>query len=443
MMTRHAGVAGFLGCVLVAAAAVSPLTARGGFRLSDDQGGAARGNPAAWLQWGGPRRNFMVETSGLASSWPDGGPRRLWQRSLGEGHSAVIVEGGRLYTMYRPAGLLSYVRRSQQETIAAMDAATGATIWEYTYDSPTGGLNLSEGAGPHSTPLIVGDRLFAAGSRTQLFALEKGSGKVLWSHDLVREFGARQDDRGYAPSPIAYGKTVIVPAGGPGASVIAFDQQTGAVAWKGGDFPLGPGSPILITVDGQDQLVVSGANEMAGVDPASGRVLWTHPHKTDWGLNISTPVWGPDNLLLMSAAYNNGARLLKLSQTGGKTTVKEQWYQNRMRVHIGTIIRLGDYAIGSSGDFGPCPTVAIDLKTGRTLWQNREFARSTFLYADNKLIIMDEDGNIGLAAPTREGLNVLAKASVLTNRAWTVPTLVGTTLYVRDRKNLAAFDLRR
>jgi outer membrane protein assembly factor BamB len=133
--------------------------------------------------------------------------------------------------------------------------------------------------------------------------------------------------------------------------------------------------------------------------------------------------------------------LLKLAQSGGKTTVQEQWYQNRMRVHIGTMIRLGDYAIGSSGDFGPCPTVAIDIKTGNILWQNREFARATFLYADNKLIIMDEDGNVGIAEPTREALNVRAKASVLTNRSWTVPTLIGRTLYVRDRKSMAAFDL--
>jgi len=408
-------------------------------------GGAMRLDAAdnAWLQWGGPRRNFMVDTTGIAASWGEGGPRRLWQRSIGEGHSAVIVEGNRLYTMYRPAGLLSYVRRSQQETVGALDAATGKTIWEHTFDSPTGGLNLSEGAGPHSTPLIVGNMLFAAGSRTQLFALDKNTGTVVWSHDLIKKFGAPQDDRGYSPSPLAYRDTVIVPAGGPNASVMAFNQKTGAVVWRGGSFPVGVGSPVVINVDGQDQLVVWGANEIAGVDPTNGNVLWTHPHKTDWGLNISTPVWGEGNLLLISSAYNNGARLLHLSQSGGKTIVEERWYQNRMRVHIGTMIRLGDYAIGSSGDFGPCPTVAIDLKTGNILWQNREFARSTFLYADDKLIIMDEDGHIGLANPSRQGLNVLAKASALTNRAWTVPTLVGTTLYVRDRKNLAAFDLGR
>jgi outer membrane protein assembly factor BamB len=400
-----------------------------------------RAADTSWLQWGGPQRNFMVDASGLADKWPAGGPKRLWSRSLGEGHSAVVVEGSRLYTMHRPGGLMTMVRRAQQETIAALDAANGTTVWEYTYASATGDLDLSEGAGPHSTPLIVGNLLFAVSSRSEIFALDKTTGKLVWSHDMVKEFAAPQDDRGYSASPIAYRDTVIVPAGGRDASVVAFNQKSGALVWKGGSFPTGPASPILIDVDGQDQLVVSGANEMAGMDPASGRVLWLHPHKTEWGLNISTPVWGEGNLLLVSAAYSNGARLLKLTQTGGKTTVQEQWYQNRMRVHIGTIIRLGDYAIGSSGDFGPCPTVAIDLKTGNILWQNREFARSTFLYADRKLVIMDEDGNLGLATPSREGLNVLTKASVLANRSWTVPTLVGTTLYVRDRKSLAAFEL--
>jgi hypothetical protein len=121
--------------------------------------------------------------------------------------------------------------------------------------------------------------------------------------------------------------------------------------------------------------------------------------------------------------------------------VQELWYQNRMRIHIGTVIRLGDFALGSSGDFGPCPTTAIDLATGRVLWQNRDFARSMFLHADNKLVILDEDGTLGLATASRDGLKVLTRASILTNRAWTAPTLVGTTLYARDRKNLAAFEL--
>jgi outer membrane protein assembly factor BamB len=167
--------------------------------------GAARiiSADTSWLQWGGARRNFMVDATGLADSWPSGGPKQLWRRTLGEGHSAIVVDGDRLYTMHRPGGLLTMVRRSQQETIAAMNASDGKTVWEHTYDNATDGLNLSEGAGPHSTPLIIGNLLYTVSSRTQLFALDKNTGKVVWSHDLVKEYSAPQDGRGYSASPIA------------------------------------------------------------------------------------------------------------------------------------------------------------------------------------------------------------------------------------------------
>lgn len=421
--------------ILVAAAATIAmgLSAAGHERAAD----------AGWLQWGGPRRNFNVDSGALATRWPADGPRRIWQRALGEGHSGILADGGRLFTMYRPVGWFSMVRRSQQERIAALEAASGRTLWEFGYDAATEGLDLSQGAGPHSTPLIVGDRLFAMSSRVQLFALDKDTGRLVWSHDLAKEYGAGLDGRGYGPSPIAYRNTVIVPlgVGGPAGSVLAFDQETGALRWKGGTFGVAPASPILITVQGQDQLVISGSDQIVGMDPNNGRVLWSHPHKTEWGLNISTPVWSDDNQLFVSAAYNNGSRLLKLSSSSGRTDVSQSWFQNRMRVHIGTVIRIGDFYVGSSGDFGPCPTVAIDVATGRLLWQSREFARATFLYADGKLIILDEDGVLGLAAPTRTGLNALARAPIMNNVAWTVPTLVGTKLYVRDRRAVAAVEL--
>ena len=395
----------------------------------------------AWLQWGGPRRNFMVDSPALTTSWPSGGPRQAWRRTLGEGHSAVVVDGTRVYTMYRPLGAMSLIRRSQYETIVSMNTANGRTEWEYTYDAPTGGLDFEYGSGPHSTPLIIGDRLYAVSSLKQVFAIDKKTGRLAWTHDMMKEFGAPPPDRGYSPSPIQYRNTIIVPAGGPGQSLIAFDHQTGAVAWKNGDYQIAPASPILITADGQEQLVVFAANEVVGVNPADGATLWSHTHRTQYGLNISTPVWLPGNRLLVSSAYNNGTRLLQLSQSGGKWTAQELWFQNRMRVHFGTIIPFGDFAIGASGDFGPCPTTAIDLATGAVLWQNRDFSRSNFLYADNKLIVLDEDGNLGIATASRQALTVIAKAPLMSNKSWTVPTLVGTRLYVRDRKNLLALEL--
>jgi hypothetical protein len=77
-----------------------------------------------------------------------GGPKKLWSRALGEGHSAILVEDGRIYTMYRPLGLLSAVRRSPEEVVAAIDAASGKTIWEFKYPAPTDGLDFSQAPVP-------------------------------------------------------------------------------------------------------------------------------------------------------------------------------------------------------------------------------------------------------------------------------------------------------
>jgi hypothetical protein len=64
-----------------------------------------------------------------------------------------------------------------------------------------------------------------------------------------------------------------------------------------------------------------------------------------------------------------------------------------------------------------------------------------FLLADGKFIILDEDGNIGLATPSPQGLTVHSKVALLDHNAWTIPTLVGTKLYVRDRKTIMALEV--
>ena len=261
-----------------------------------------------WLQWGGPNRNFTSSSKGLAATWPATGPRRLWSRPLGAGHSSIIASGNTLYTMYSEGG---------QESVIALAADTGKTIWEHKYASSDAGLDLRYGAGPHSTPLLVGDLLFTVGSRGQLFAFDKKTGKVAWSHDLWTEYGGTKMGRGYSCSPVAYKNTVILTLGGPGQTLVAFNQKDGTVAWKNQTLDMSPSSPLIVNVDGQDQLIAFLGKVVAGLDPNNGNLIWTHPHVTEWGLNISTPVWGAGNLLFVAAAYGMGGRVLHLSRAGG------------------------------------------------------------------------------------------------------------------------------
>ena len=419
--------------------------AHGGAEVSTapEQGSPRPAEGSTWLGWGGPRRNFTSDAVGLANSFPESGPRRLWGRELGGGHSSILVDGSRLYTMYRPRLAGSPGRWQEEEVVISLDAADGRTIWEHRYSSSLATIDVSLGVGPHATPLIVGERLFATGTNKQLVALDKATGDVLWSHDLVKEFDApphypiMPQRPGYSCSPLAYRDTIIVTAGGRGQAVMAFRQDDGRLIWRTGDFGIAPASPILITVDGQDQIVVFASESIVGIDPITGTVLWSHPHPRKLDGNVSTPVWSEDNLLFFSSAHDGGSRVLEVSRSG----VKELWFNNAVRIYYGTVIRIGDHYYGSSGDLGPSFLTAVAARTGEVAWRDRSFARSSFVYADGKLIILDEDGNLGLATVAPDGIKVLGKASILSATARTVPTIVGSRVYLRDMTHIVALDI--
>ncbi|MGD1093490.1 MAG: PQQ-binding-like beta-propeller repeat protein [Bryobacteraceae bacterium] len=403
---------------------------------------AAAANLPEWPQFGGPNRNFIVDSSAVADAWPAAGPKKLWSRPLGEGYSGIAVDSGTLYTMYR---------KGNDEVAVALDAATGKTLWEYSYAAAfIPGLSMENGAGPHSTPLVLDNRVYTVGILAKLHCFDKKTGKLLWSKDLYKDFpGATQMDRGYSGSPLAYKNTIILTVGGHGHAVIALNPTNGSLVWANDDFGNSPSSPILINLQGQDQLVAflndggssNASGIIAGLDPNNGTLLWSHPHKTSWNLNIALPVWGDDNILFISSAYGSGSRALRLTRDGNKTKVEELWANNRFRIHHGTIVRVGDYAYGSSGDFGPAPLMAINVKTGQVKWQERAFPKASFIYAGGKFIVLDEDGTLSLAKFSPEGVNVLSKASLLSSNSWTAPTLAGSKLYIRDRKSIMALDV--
>jgi outer membrane protein assembly factor BamB len=396
--------------------------------------GTLHGASLEWPQFGGPHRDFTSDAKGLANSWPAAGPKKLWSRDLGEGYSGIAVDGAVLYTMYR--------RGSDEVTLAAA-TATGKTIWEHTENASfRSGMAMENGPGPHATPLVTADAVYAVGILAHLLCLDKKTGRVVWSHDLWREFNGTPMDRGYSVSPIAWKDTVIMKVGGAGHALMAFNQKDGKVVWQKQDFANSPSSPVIVKVDGQDQLVAVMGDEVVGVNPDSGDLLWKHPHNTSWHLNIALPLWTAGNTLFVSSAYTGGCDALELHVVNGTTQVKDLWSNNRMRVHIGNLLRIGDTLYGSSGDFGPAPLTALDAKTGKVLWQDRTFPKAAFLYADGKLIAVDEDGNLSLATVSPAGLKVLSRAELLRSNAWTAPSLVGTTLYVRDRHSLMALDLR-
>lgn len=387
----------------------------------------------AWRQWGGPHRDFKSETKGLATLWPESGPKLLWQRELGDGYSGIVAEDGRLFTMYH---------RGDVEVAVAVDAANGETLWESHYAaSAPPEMNLEYGTGPHATPALSGNRLFTVGATLKVHAFDKETGEVAWAHDLVEELGAPLQQRGFGASPLAYEDLVILTPGGEGGAVVALRQKGGEIAWKTQSFRPSYSSPILANVDGEDQVIVAMGPDRAGLDPRTGELEWKLTLRGEASNIMSTQVWGDDNVLFGSAAYTDGSRAIKVARKNGKFVADELWYNTRMRVQHGTMVRLGDYVYGSSGDFGPPMLAAINVHTGELAFRERGFSKANLIAADGKLLILDEDGHLAIGTPNADGIEIHSQAEILESYAWTVPTLVGTRLYVRDRKHMKAFEL--
>ena len=102
---------------------------------------------------------------------------------------------------------------------------------------------------------------------------------------------------------------------------------------------------------------------------------------------------------------------------------------------------VGDYVYGSTGMQGPSFFAAINVKTGKVAWRKRGFAKATCVYADGRIIILDEDGQLALVTATPDDLSVHSKVNMLESKSWTVPTVVGKNLYIRDQKSIMALDL--
>ena len=170
-------------CVLLLAVATSAVAADARSTApADTEGKPAAATADHWRQWGGPEGDFQLAERPLARTWGEEGPPALWSRPLGKGYSAIAADGGVLYTMYRV---------EDDEIAIALDATTGKTLWEYKYSAPTIEKHVVQfGKGPNASPLVLPDRIITMGYTGILHALDRKDGKSLWSHDLVKEFGA-------------------------------------------------------------------------------------------------------------------------------------------------------------------------------------------------------------------------------------------------------------
>ena len=234
---------------------------------------------ADWFQYLGPDRNGVSQESGLLTSWPAAGPKRVWQVAGGVGMSGIAISDASLYTL---------VQRDGKQWVLALETATGKTRWQSAVSSA---FKNQMGDGPRATPLVADGHLYVYTGEGILSALSVKDGSIAWSNDTVKQHKGKIADYGMASSPLLVGDLVIVTVGAPTATVAAYHRQTGKLAWTAGQqTTAGYSSAALLQLAGSQQVVVFAGGVALGVEPKSGKQLWSYSYVTDYDCNIATPL---------------------------------------------------------------------------------------------------------------------------------------------------------
>lgn len=381
-----------------------------------------------WNQWRGPNRDGKSLEKGLLADWPQDGPPLLWQvESLGSGYSSLAAADGLLVSQGLEAG---------EQFLIAIDAASGETVWRTAHGRR---YSNRRGNGPRGTPTVDGDRVYALGGDGNLICAEVRTGATVWEKNLLRTYGGRNISWGISESPLVDGDRVVVNAGGPRASVVALNKETGAEIWKTQSDEAGYSSPVVAVIGGKRQYVVFTGEAGIGVLAENGELLWRYATVSNSTANIATPIVHED-LVFLSSAYGTGCALLRIGGSGGSVSLSEVYFNRNMMNHYTSSVLIDGYLYGFSGRI----LTAMHLKTGEVGWKSRSIGKGQIIHADGKLYILSEDAVVGLIDPDPTRYREVARFEIESRDypTWTLPVISSGVLYLRDQARLYAYDIK-
>ena len=380
---------------------------------------------AIWPQWRGPNRDGISKETGLLKQWPAEGPPLVWKATgAGRGYSSFSVANGKLYTL----GL-----RGDREFVIAFDVATGKEAWATAHGSA---FRNDRGDGPRGTPTVDGDRVYALGGDGDLSALDAGTGKVIWTKNILKEFRGSNITWGISESPLVLGNKVLVNPGGPNASIVALNKADGSVIWKSQSDRAGYSSGIPVEVNGATQVVFFTSERALGLDAKDGRLLWDYSRPANDVANVATPIVRA-NRVFISSDYGTGGGVVEIKPDN---KAQEIWFTKDMRNHHSSSVLIGDYLYG----FSSAILTAIKFDTGEIAWRDRSVGKGSLVYADGNLYCFSENGVVGLVEATPTGYKEKGRFRIPQDSlpTWTHPVVAGGRLYLRDQDTIYAFDVR-
>jgi len=399
-----------------------------------------------WNQWRGPNSTNHSFSTGIANSWGEEGPKLLWKvNTVGNGYSSVSLYGDTMFTM----GDLD-----NQCYVFALDRNTGKEIWRaHIGKGGDPGDAIGRGyPGTLATPACDGETVYAMSQFSEFAALDVKDGSVRWRKNTETDLdGKRMSGWGYSQSPIIDGDKIILPIGGEGGTLAAFNKS-GELLWRSAELKdsathvsvvpveiAGVRQYLLLTGGSSGvRMSLFGGCKLAGIS-TDGKILWQLPFPGRIAV-CSDPVLCGD-VVMTSAAYGTGAYFYRITKDGDQFKAEEFHKDASLVAQHGGIVAVGDHFYLLTERNLAC----VEAKTGKKVWENRSVGKGSLTYVDGKLIARSERGPIALVEATPEGYKELGKFQPVDcseRQTWAYPVVADKKLYIRDHNVLLCYDLQ-
>lgn len=385
-----------------------------------------------WPEFRGPSGQGHYEGKNLPLQWSET-KNVVWKQAIpGKGWSSPIVQDGKVY-------LTSAVPIEGTKNLSlqalCLDADKGTVLWqtEVFLQGPKAPSIHTKNSHASPTPITDGKHLFVHFGHQGSACLDL-EGKVIW----------RNKDLAYAPANGNGGSMILVDdrlvfsADGKDTQfVYALDKADGKVVWKTNRKSVAPdkfcfSTPLLITVNGQRQIVSPGAGAVVAYDPADGKEIWRVKYGSGYSV-IPRPVFG-HGLVFIGTGYGTASLMaIRVDGKGDVTDSHVAWKLSKGAPHTPSPLLVGDelYAVSDKG-IASC----IDARTGKVHWQERvrgNYSASP-LHCDGKIYFQSEEGDTTVVGADKE-FTTLALSKV-NERTFASYAVADGAIYLRTETQL-------
>jgi len=399
-----------------------------------------------WAQYRGPNHDG-ISTESIRTNWGQVPPQQIWKVPLDRGLSSFSVSGGKVFTQVRRT-----INGQDQEVCIALNAATGQELWATPLgiaSYPDGGVGTDDG--PRSTPSVDGNFVYVLTSYLRMACLDPSDGHVVWSRDLVADYGGTVISWQNAASPLIEAGLIFMNCNAAGNRLLALHESDGSEAWKGQDNPMTQATPIIATIASVRQVIFFGQSGLVSVARDTGSLLWQYP----FAFSVATaasPVTA-NNVVYCSAAYGMGAGAVQITNAGTQLATNELWRTPGASMnHWATPVCLSGYLYGVYGQAGPTTTLrCVELATGTEMWRQPGSGSGSALAVNGLVLMTTEDGYVVLVNPDPTGYSevtryraldgTLSSISGLPVKCWNSPAISNGRLYVRSTTEAVCLDV--